>query len=225
MILPYSINVAVILLACLAFYKLLLRRETFYKVNRYMLIVCLVISFGLPLMQVPQQFSLRKPGGSQSIVNSRESIVENKQQTIESKQPAGINQQPVTDTASTPVASGFSFDKFMTWLFWIYWFGVIVFAASFIFQLMLLLWRAYRNPVIIDGPYRIVAVSGDKAPCSFGNNIFINPSRYEWETYNQILLHEKIHILEKHNIYIIIAELLMIFKLLNTFALIYRRDI
>ena len=61
MILPYIINVAVILLACLAFYKLLLRRETFYKVNRYMLITCLAISFALPLLQVPGQFSLRKP--------------------------------------------------------------------------------------------------------------------------------------------------------------------
>ena len=34
MILPYIINVALILGACLAFYKILLRRETFYKVNR-----------------------------------------------------------------------------------------------------------------------------------------------------------------------------------------------
>ena len=69
--LPYIINVAVILLACLAFYKLLLRRETFYKVNRYMLIVCLVISFALPLLQVPQELSFRKPVNRESlIVNS-----------------------------------------------------------------------------------------------------------------------------------------------------------
>jgi hypothetical protein len=50
-------------------------------------------------------------------------------------------------------------------------------------------------------------VSGDKAPCSFGNNIFINPEKYEWETYNQILLHEKIHISQNHTLDIIIAEL------------------
>ena len=119
----------------------------------------------------------------------------------------------------------FLLPQLMTWLFWIYWFGVIVFAASFIFQLVLLLWRAYRNPVIIDGPYRIVEVSGDKAPCSFGNNIFINPEKYEWETYNQILLHEKIHIREKHTLDIIIAELLLIFQWFNPFAWIYRREI
>jgi beta-lactamase regulating signal transducer with metallopeptidase domain len=222
----------VILLACLAFYKLLLRRETFYKVNRYMLIVCLVISFALPLLQVPEQFSLRKS----SVVSRESSVVngelaKNNQQTVNTKQPANITQQPVTkndkpetinDKQTNP---GFSFAQFMTWLFWIYWFGVIVFGASFLFQLVLLLYRAYRNPVIIDGPYRIVEVSGDKAPCSFGNNIFINPEKYEWETYNQILLHEKIHIREKHTVDILVAELLLIFQWFNPFAWIYRREI
>jgi hypothetical protein len=59
MILPYIVNVALILATCLVFYKLLLRRETFYKVNRYMLITCLAISFALPLLQVPTELSLR----------------------------------------------------------------------------------------------------------------------------------------------------------------------
>src|SRR4030095_2803134 len=82
-----------------------------------------------------------------------------------------------------------------------------------------------RNPVIIDGKYRIVEVSGDKAPCSFGNNIFINPSKYEWETYNQIIEHEKVHIRQNHTLDIIIAELLLIFQWFNPFAWIYRREI
>jgi beta-lactamase regulating signal transducer with metallopeptidase domain len=245
--LPYIINVAVILLACLAFYKLLLRRETFYKVNRYMLILCLGISFALPLLQVPEQFSLRKV----EVVNRQSAIVNgeltknNQSQKVDTKQPGTINQskgtpseQPATSTVQkdTPASdkgnnlarsssAKFSFAQFMNWLFWIYWFGVIVFAASFIFQLVLLLWRAYRNPVIIDGPYRIVEVTGDKAPCSFGNNIFINPEKYEWETYNQILLHEKIHIRERHTVDIVIAELLLIFQWFNPFAWIYRREI
>ena len=113
----------------------------------------------------------------------------------------------------------------MNWLFWIYWFGVIVFAGSFLFQVVLLLYRAYRNPVIIDGQYRIVEVSGDKAPCSFGNNIFINPEKYEWDTYNQILQHEKIHIRQKHTLDILFAELVLIFQWFNPFAWIYRREI
>ena len=236
--LPYIINVAVILLACLAFYKLLLRRETFYKMNRFFLITCLAVSFALPLLQVPQELSFRKPVNRESlIVNSEESIVNspqstvntNQQQGADSKQPEAINEQPLTNNDQTKQTainnSPFTIHQAMTWLFWIYWFGVIVFGVSFLFQLVLLLVRAYRNPVIIDGKYRIVEVSGDKAPCSFGNNIFINPAKYEWETYNQIIEHEKVHIRQNHTLDIIIAELLLIFQWFNPFAWIYRREI
>ena len=227
--LPYIINVAVILLACLAFYKLLLGRETFYKVNRFFLIACLAISFALPLVQVPQQFSLRSAVDSrQSAVGGQESIVKNNQGLKE--QQTGSATQPTTDSQRQQSSiqhpeSNIQPQTLLNWLFWIYWFGVIVFGISFLFQLVLLLIRAYRNPVIIDGKYKIVEVSGDKAPCSFGNNIFINPEKYEWETYNQILLHEKIHIRENHTLDIIIAELLLIFQWFNPFAWIYRREI
>ena len=240
MILPYVINVALILAACLAFYKLLLRRETFYKVNRYMLVICLAISFSLPLLQVPAEFSFRKNVNRGSlIVNNEKSAINGQQSTgnsnqqqsnttpqtaTDSLQPINDSQQPAVKDEKQAVLK-FSFVKLMSWLFWIYWFGVTVFGVSFLFQMVLLLWRAYRNPAIIDGKYRIVEVSGDKAPCSFGNNIFINPEKYDWDTYNQILLHEKIHIREKHTLDILIAELVLIFQWFNPFAWIYRREI
>ena len=71
--LPYIVNVALILATCLAFYKLLLRRETFYKVNRFMLIACLAISFALPLVQVPEEFSLQVSQQLAVAVGSRQS--------------------------------------------------------------------------------------------------------------------------------------------------------
>ena len=225
MTLPYIINVAVILLACLAFYKLLLRRETFYKVNRYMLITCLAISFALPLLKVPEQFSLRKVESGKLKVESEKnhSIVNEQAPPANTKQD--LQNADTGNNLAQSSSAKFSFVQLMNWLFWIYWFGVFVFAASFLFQLVLLLWRAYRNPVIIDGPYRIVEVNGDKAPCSFGNTIFINPEKYDWETYSQILLHEKIHIRDRHTIDIVIAELLLIFQWFNPFAWIFRREI
>jgi len=242
MILPYIINVALILGTCVVFYKLLLRRETFYRVNRYMLITCLAISFALPLLQVPQKFSLRKDretsdvkretsNVNQSAVSGQQSAANDKEQVTSTRQQATGNPQAATGNSNQPSShstgvdsSRFSFSKLMTWLFWFYWFGVGVFAISFLFQVVLLLWRAYRNPVIIDGKYRIVEVSGDKAPCSFGNNIFINPEKYEWDTYNQILLHEKIHIEQRHTLDILLAELVLIFQWFNPFAWIYRRE-
>jgi hypothetical protein len=57
---PYVLHAASILACCLIFYKLLLQKETFYQLNRYVLLACLVLSFSLPLLPVPQQFSLHK---------------------------------------------------------------------------------------------------------------------------------------------------------------------
>src|SRR5262245_41197813 len=165
MILPYIINVSVILVTCLAFYKLLLRRETFYKANRFLLITCLAVAFVLPLLQVPEQFSLRKVSGQSSVV-SHESAIANGQLTMSNQAtgdkqlPTTGNLQPVTNTQSQ--TSNLEPQTVLTWLFWLYWFGVMVFGVSFLFQVVLLLWRARHNPVIIDGPYRIVEVSGDK---------------------------------------------------------------
>src|SRR6476661_8075924 len=97
MILPYIINTALILATCLVFYKLLLRRETFYRVNRYMLITCLAISFALPLLQVPQKFSLRKSVSDHEAVGSQQLAIDNKQKATGNQQPA-TGKQPETIT-------------------------------------------------------------------------------------------------------------------------------
>ena len=65
---PYSVHVAVILAACFVFYKLLLQKETYYRLNRAILLACLVLAFVLPLIPVPGQFSLRS--GELPVVNS-----------------------------------------------------------------------------------------------------------------------------------------------------------
>ena len=98
---PYIVNVALILATCLVFYKLLLRRETFYKVNRYMLITCLAVSFALPLLQVPAELSLRRQptvGGRESSIVSRESAVNDKQPATTTQPPVTSNEQQATGT-------------------------------------------------------------------------------------------------------------------------------
>src|SRR4051812_32348171 len=57
---PYILQAGLMLAACLAFYKILLRKETFFRLNRLVLISCLLLSFSLPLVQVPAQWSFRK---------------------------------------------------------------------------------------------------------------------------------------------------------------------
>jgi hypothetical protein len=215
---PYILHAGLILAACLVFYKLLLQRETFFRLNRWVLMVCLVLSFGLPLIEVPQQWSFRRA----------ESPVATPVVAVDKDQPSSapaVNTAPATTASPVIEPKGIDWPMVITWTFRIYWLGVIIFGINFLLQIVILLYRAYTRPVIKDGKFRIVELSGDNAPCSFANNIFINPEKYDWETYNQVLQHEKIHVQEGHTVDLLIAELVIIFQWFNPFAWSYRKTL
>jgi beta-lactamase regulating signal transducer with metallopeptidase domain len=216
----YLLNVALIICTILVFYKVLLRNETFYQLNRVMLLSCLLFAFVLPTIHLPEQWSLRKASAMPFSINAQGSAAESNLTTtmIKSGQLTSI-------AAPDQQASIFQSFNLRKALIWIYWIGVAVFAINFIVQLLTLLYRAYSRPVIQDGRFRIVELAGDQAPCSFGNSIFINPEKYDWDTYSQILLHEKIHIQQGHSYDILLAELALVFQWFNPFAWLYRKAV
>ncbi|MEO6632528.1 MAG: M56 family metallopeptidase, partial [Mucilaginibacter sp.] len=247
---PYILHVALLISVCLLFYKLLLQRETFYRLNRLVLVFCLALSFVLPFISIPQQWSLRN-SVTTAVVSHNE--VKPLQPTIIEPQPGDVQSQtpvvshpifkiktievprinPATASSSTSTTTTTSptttttplMQIVLKWLFFIYWIGVAAFGLNLLLQFVVLLYQAYTKPVIKDGKYRIVELTGDKAPCSFGNNIFINPEKYDWDTYSQILLHEKIHIQQRHSFDIILAELVLVLQWFNPFAWIYRKEL
>jgi hypothetical protein len=213
---PYILYVSIILSVCLIFYKLLLQKETFFSLNRFVLLSCMVVAFVLPLVRVPPQLSFR-----QAPVTV---VLPAVQTTGQQDNTATTVADPPARAADAPIAKSFvNAEAVMQWLVYLYWFGVLLFGLNFLMQIVILLYRAYSGPVIIDGKFRIVEMTGDKAPCSFANTIFINPERYDWETYNQILLHEKIHIEQKHTLDLLLAEIVLIFQWFNPFAWQWRK--
>lgn len=212
---PYILYSALILTACLVFYKLLLQKETFFHLNRFVLLSCMALAFILPLIPVPQQLSFRKIVVEKPVLVAKTSITAN-------ATPA-LQEQPVQPTLVEQTSQVINIKSITLVLIYLYWFGVIIFALNFLMQAVLLFYRAYSKSVIKDGKFRIVEITDDKAPCSFANNIFINPEKYEWETYNQILLHEKIHIEQKHTIDLLLAEMVLIFQWFNPFAWQWRK--
>jgi len=110
-------------------------------------------------------------------------------------------------------------------LFYGYLIGVCLFGVRFILQIAVLCRQSYTQPVIRDGRYHIVETSGNRAPCSFGNNIFINPGLYDSETYQQILIHEKIHVSGRHTLDILVAEIAVVLQWFNPFIWLYRREV
>lgn len=215
---PYILHAGIILACCVTFYKLLLQKETFYQLNRYVLLACLVLSFSLPLLPIPQQFSMYK-FDAPAVINTIEAAPANK---------VTVQHFPSNQAATANDVNGeshISFNDVMTWMIWLYWFGVAAFGITFLVQAFTILARVYTYPVIKDGRFTIVELPGDKAPCSFGNLIFINPEKYDWDTYNQILLHEKLHIEHKHSLDILLAEIVLIFQWFNPFAWLYRKEL
>ena len=216
---PYIINVGLIVTGCLAFYKLFLNKETFYRLNRSVLLLCLITSFALPLLPVPQQWSFRKAkdeNTTQAVSPLAHQIVQRVLAEQRQSQPLIVQPEPTSPLSHQATISNsepaISFTQIVKAVVWLYWFGVIILALNFLLQVVVLLVRAYGNPVIRDGKFRIVELNGEQSPCSFLNNIFINPDRYDWNTYNQILLHEKVHVSERHSIDILFAEIMVIFQ-------------
>ncbi|MBG6236049.1 hypothetical protein IWX76_002630 [Pedobacter sp. CAN_A7] len=215
----YLLHVALIICTILVFYKALLRNQTFYKLNRAMLLGCLVSAFILPLIHLPQQWSFRNAALLPDPVHTTTAVPSNPSVTM--AQPGQA------DVIAIPEQHAYFFQSltFTQAFIWIYWIGVAVFAINFVVQLLTLLYRAYSRPVIQDGRFRIVELAGDQAPCSFANNIFINPEKYDWDTYSQILLHEKIHVQQGHSYDILLAEVALIFQWFNPFAWMYRKAV
>ncbi len=216
---PYILYASMILAVSLIFYKLLLQKETFFYLNRFVLLFCMVLAFTLPLVQVPQQLSFRK---SPAIAATPSVQIPGPQgNTTQSSVKEVPVQTAVAETSQQPAYVELT----GKWLVYLYWFGVLIFGLNFLMQAAILLYRAYSRPVIIDGKFRIVEITGDKAPCSFANNIFINPEKYDWETYNQVLLHEKIHIEQKHTLDLLLAEIMLVFQWFNPFAWQWRKEL
>lgn len=182
-----------------------------------MLLACLVLSFTLPLIHVPPQFSFRKAGTVISPSYLLNAIKEGGQ-----KVSAAATAAPSAVQESNSLYRNLSIVDVLVWVYWI---GVAIFAVNFLVQLFTLIYRTYSKPFIQDGRFRIVELSGDQAPCSFGNSIFINPEKYEWETYSQIILHEKIHIEQGHSYDILLAEVALVFQWFNPFAWLYRKAV
>src|SRR5664279_4118559 len=110
---PYILYASLILTACLVFYKLLLQKETFFHLNRIVLLTCMALAFTLPLLPIPQQISFRKIPATISIASAKPTVY-----------PADIT-PPVTGNVNTtivPVQKSqiINSERVMQWIIYLY---------------------------------------------------------------------------------------------------------
>jgi hypothetical protein len=249
--LPYLIHASLLLSGCFIFYWLLISKETFFRLNRWVLISSILLSLTVPLIPVPEGISLRSMGTSEEAATVSPATYEapvsaivrpvNNEENIpqEAEEPNSITEQesesidPSEVTLSTQPADEMQ-SATKTWyselawgsLLWYgYLMGVIVFTLAFFVQLFIVVARIISLESIRDGRFKIIELVKDEAPYSFWNTIFVNPAKYDPGTYQQIIDHEKIHIQQAHFIDKLIAEFLVIVFWFNPFAWLFRRAI
>ncbi len=249
----YILHVSLLLGLGFILYQVLLKKETFYSLNRIILSSFLILAFALPLIHIPKSWSLKSVSPIASKVIEKESLKKStgiitapnnagdapialntnsenanttKDNNAQTKAEAVTLQNepdalppPLTEKLKATIA-GINWAETLKWIYFI---GLGIFLINFLVQFSILIFYRLKYPILKDGKLTIVEMDGDKAPFSFLNMIYINPSKYDYDTYEQILAHEKIHITKWHSLDIFLSELTLIILWFNPFAWLYRK--
>ena len=221
------LKASIVILVLLAFYKLLLGQESFFSANRFYLLACLFLAFLLPFITLPKWVNHQ---GAVSTWLEQTSFQKQSQYIDEPIKADPINKKTTSDVtleenaAITPLPTKNRSIGF--WLLAIYVFGVVIFSGHLFFQLLSIFKTILRaNDRVADTDFTLINVFDDSGPRSFFNYIFINPEKYDAETYEQILEHEKIHVKQRHSIDLLLAEIAVIVLWFNPFVWLFKKEV
>jgi len=192
-------------------FSVLMRKETFFQLNRMVLLVLVLSSLIIPFLSIPKQVqpviqvNLEPIFQASSVVEELVSTTETPA-IIQSAMPASETVQPV----SIPVR---------TIVIFVYLSGVLVSILMFVYSigLVLLLFRKARKTKL--NGIRILILDHDIPAFSFGRNILV--SQHDFDTsYEAIITHEQSHIRLGHFYDLMLMELVKIVFWFN--PLVYR---
>ena len=186
-------------------YFLFLRRETFFSINRWFLLVSIGFSAILPLLHIP----------------------------FYTPQPTVLAEVTVTPyvnllTTITIYGSGLTQDaeKFVlsySLLGYFYLIGVALFIAKFFIQLSQVMRLIVRNKVTEEGKIKLVILDREISPFSFLNYIFVGKNLQNTKGWEKMLEHERQHIRQGHTFDVLLLEIIAIVQWFNPFFWMFRR--
>ncbi len=248
---PILIKASLVIIILLAFYKIFLEKESFFSINRMYLLSCLILACTLPFITLPKLVEhqgivselLEIQASPKMDVQKKDSlskeIVEIPQ--VEKTTDLGIEKTILSDvkesnhssvsnnslTESTVVPIEQKTNRSLGfWMMLVYFFGIVILSLNLIGQLGNMIFKILKNKdQIKDEGSVLVNMKGEVEPCSFFNYIFINPASYDFETYEQIIAHEKVHVKKRHTVDLLLAELAVIILWFNPFVWLLRKEV
>ena len=203
-VLLYSIKSAIVLTLLYLPYMLMLRRESFFRFNRMVLLSILLLSLVLPLCNIPWMSLDHQP------------VVQAAQlQMLELGIPVHVlpEVQVLAEGAASQGTSRFS----------VFFLVSLIYIIGMVALLMMRLWQVARLQFGLrqgvlwhndEQGVRIYCHSGDVAPFSWMRNIVINEKDYD-EAGREIVLHEMGHIQGRHSWDVVLLTLVQMLQWWN----------
>lgn len=196
-LLKLSISFAVVYL----FYALVLRRLTFYTLNRWYLLGYSLISFFIPFVDINPL--LERGAWNENMV---------------------VQLIPIVGHYGDRQASS-SIPNVWILLSGILVIGMVVMLTRLLIQYISLRKIRRRSELISDEQVKIYQVNKMIIPFSFGRSIFINQHQHNELELKEIIRHEFIHVKQRHTADILWSELLCLLNWYNPFAWLIRKAI
>jgi TonB family protein len=188
-------------------YVLFLRKETFFKINRWFLLGSVLFSVVLPILKL-RVFSPQPVMLTEITVTPYRNMLE--AITVYSHGFSGTIEHAVLST---------------TVLIYIYLAGVILFFAIFLFRIIQLLLIIHKNEVQAADGFKLVVLEKETSPFSFLKYVFVSQSLMQKNGYDKMVKHELEHVKQGHSVDVIILELLTVFQWFNPFMWMLNRAI
>ncbi|MBB6239895.1 beta-lactamase regulating signal transducer with metallopeptidase domain [Pedobacter sp. AK013] len=181
-----KINLVLVLFS--ATYYLVLRRLTFYSINRVFLLFGIVFSSAYPFINLTDFFAVQKAV------------------------PAFVPQfnQQVSKLVQQDTVS--IFWQGLTVLFYV---GVVLMAMRLLVQFLSLYKMHKKSSPDQLNDYKVRILNDEVSPFSFWQTIYINPRLHKKQDLGNILEHERVHVEEWHTLDIILAEICVVFYWFN----------
>jgi len=188
------------------FYRLFLHNLTFYNLNRWYLLGYALLSFFIPFINIGP-IDREDPALQPLIVQYIPVIGEGR---------------VVKALSATRPSSAWSWPAAALVLIGLV---ALLLLVRFAVRCISLRRMRQRAELLEDGLVKIYRVRDRISPFSFGNAIYINTSQHSEKEQEEIILHEYVHIRQRHTIDILLAELMTIFNWYNPFAWLIRYSI
>ncbi|WP_299216377.1 M56 family metallopeptidase [uncultured Aquimarina sp.] len=194
----YLFKSSVILSLFYLVYFFLLRKDTFFKINRHFLLTGILSSLLLPFLEFTTIELIEQPIFQTIAYNSSYS-------DITKNEPEPTNWWLIV------------FNLYITF--------TLILLGRFVVQLISLL-RIFRTSQNRKNEgFSFLKTAEDIAPFSFFKYIIFNPILHDTKELEMILKHEKIHAKQYHTVDILITNIFAIFQWVNPFIWLYKKSL